>query len=78
MVPNYKTSLGGVVGDATNSMVSTLKLVARLNSEYGFDSVCFAHVLQKVITKAFSNVPEVKPRSNSIWRYSLGQYIDYV
>jgi hypothetical protein len=38
--------LAGVVGDATNSMVSTLKQVAA-TQERALNSVCFAHVFQR-------------------------------
>lgn len=64
VLPSYKTTLAGVVGDATNPMVATLKRVAALNSQYGFYSVCFAHVLQKAIVKAFEKVQAINSYHN--------------
>lgn len=43
--------LTGVVGDATNSMVSALKLIAS-TQEKALHSVCFAHVFQRALKKA--------------------------
>jgi hypothetical protein len=49
MVPGYSTSLGGVVGEATNSMA--LKLIAQLNSQHGFPLCALPTFCKKQLQK---------------------------